>query len=360
MKILILLSSLLIIPNLLFCEPYIAIRTGLKCSACHINKTGGGQRTRMGAGYGTQDLPWKKINLQEKKIPSYWSWQDDLVAVGGDFRFLNRTTFVEDNTSNTFQTDKADLYLTFQLIPDHIAFYSDTSLAPGGTQEREIMGIFDITPGRSWIKAGKMVLPYGLRIEDDAAFIRQVTGFNFSTPDLGVEVGYEPKHWTFVGSVSNGTAGSIDNNTSKQVVGTAVYVRNSFRIGASGSYNSNDAGNKNSGGVWGGFRWNRAVLLGEADFVRNDFIDAKRQDQLATFAELDYLITQGWNVKAAYEYFDPDLDINENQRDRILIGVEPFIVPFLQLGVYYRFNQSIPQNKLQNADELTFRLHIYF
>ena len=351
---------LLLFPSVLIAEPYIAIRTGLKCSSCHINKTGGGQRTQMGAGYGTQNLPWKKINLQEKKIPHYWSLHDDLVALGADFNFVNQTAFVEDNTSNTFEINEAELYLTVNLIPDRVTFYSDTSLAPGGTQEREITGIFDLVPGKSWVKAGKFVLPYGLLIEDDRAFIREATGINFNTPDLGAEIGYEPRNWSFVGSFTNGTAGSLDNNTSKQVVASAAYVRNAFRIGASGSYNSGEAGNKNSAAVWGGFRLGRAVLLGEVDFIHDELSSVSQRDQLVTYAELDYLITEGWNVKAAYEYFDPDTDVDENQRDRVLIGIEPFIVPFVQLGLYYRFNQSIPQNKLQNADELTFRLHLYF
>jgi hypothetical protein len=350
----------LLFPSFLLSEPYIAIRTGLKCSSCHINRTGGGQRTRMGAGYGTQDLPWKKINLQERNIPSYWSLHDDLVALGGDFRFLNDTTFVEDDTANTFQTDKVDLYLTFQLLPDRLTLYSDTSLAPGGTREREIAAIIDISPGRSWVKAGKFVLPYGLRLEDDQAFIRQFTGFTFNNPDLGVEIGYEPSHWSLVASATNGTAGSVDNNTDKQIVGSAAYVHQNFRVGVSGSFNKGEAAETNSAALWGGFHLGPAVLLGEFDFVHDEPDATTKRDQIITYAEIDYLITQGWNIKAAYEYYDPDTSIDENQRDRVLIGVEPFIIPFLQLGVYYRFNQSIPQNKLQNADELTFRLHIYF
>ena len=240
-------------PSILLAEPYFAIREGLKCSACHVNRTGGGQRTRMGAGYGTQELPWKKINLQEKKVPHYWSLHDDLVALGGDFSFLNETNFVEGNTSNTFQTNEADLYLTVNLLPDRLTFYSDTSLAPGGAQEREIVAIVDIQPGKSWVKAGKFVLPYGLRLDDDQAFIRQFTGINFTTPDLGAEIGFEPTSWSFIASVSNGTSGSLDDNTSKQVVGSAAFIRNRFRIGASGSYNSGEAGSKNCAASGVGF-----------------------------------------------------------------------------------------------------------
>src|SRR5262245_50506668 len=296
-KILLLLITLY--PVVLSAEPYLAIREGLKCSACHVNRTGGGKRTQMGTGYGTQALPWKKIDLNEKKIPHYWSVLNDLLSVGGDFRFLNQTTFIEDNTANTFQTDKGNLYLLVKALPDILSLYVDETVAPGGAQSREIFGMLEAMPAHGWIKAGRFILPYGIRLEDDRAFIREVTGFNFNNPDAGVEVGFEPDHFSIVTSVTNGTAGANDNNASKQFVGSFSYVADSFRAGVSGSYNPSDAGDRTSGALWGGFRFHSAVLLGEVDLVKDEIPDANDREQFVAHAEIDYLITEGWNVKAA-------------------------------------------------------------
>lgn len=350
----------LILPQFLTAEPYISVREGLKCSVCHVNHTGGGKRTKMGAGIGAQDLPWKKVDLQAKKIPTYWSLKEDLVSIGGDFRVLNQSTFLKDNNANTFQTDKANLYLQVRPIPDLLTFYLDESVAPGGAQTREIVAMVENLPGYTWLKFGKFIQPYGIRLEDDKAFIREATGFNFNNPDIGAEVGFEPGPWSIEAAITNGTAGALDNNAGKQIVGNVAFVRDAFRVGVSGSFNPGAGGDKNSGAVWGGFRLQKAVFLGEADYIHTETDPSLTRNQLVYHAEVDYLIHEGWNVKAAYEYYDPDKSIAENQRDRVVIGVEPFIAPFIQAAVFYTFNQSIPQNKPQNADELTFRLHLYF
>jgi len=184
---------------LCFAEPYLAIREGLKCSACHMNRMGGGQRTKFGAGFGVQDIPWKSFDLQSSHIPTFFSTLNDRLAVGGDFRMNNDSTILDSKTqTNNFGVHEAEVYIHASLLPDTLSFYADEQVAPNGVQSREIFGMLENLPGHGWVKAGKFVLPYGIRLLDDTAFIRAVPNFTFLNPDIGAEIGFEPGPFTIV------------------------------------------------------------------------------------------------------------------------------------------------------------------
>lgn len=340
--------TILVCPSL-FAEPYIAVRTGFKCSQCHVNKTGGGKRNDFGIVYAQSQLPMM-----------FWSpfreggFVDgepfDRVSIGTNFRADRVSSFDYSTPSGLTATgtsdtaiSQANVYLQVDLVPDVVTFYMDRALAPNGVN-RELFGMVQGLPLSSYVKVGRMVLPYGLRLLDDDAFIRNNTRYTFERHAVGVEAGIEPGAFSFVTNV-----------TEDQLSMTGALVVRRFRVGASYGEDLNGFGSS----VWGGFAGvnvGRFTFLGEGDVIREGGFE-----RLAGLAEVNFLLTRGLNVKATYEFFDRDRSLaSDLNQERITLGLEPFLTQFLQVGVFYRINRSDPVSPTSNQDELRVQLHAFF
>ena len=187
-----LLAASALAPNAASAEPYLAVASGLKCGNCHVNPSGGGKRNAFGTLYARNEISARAVELVEGRSP----WTGDVVsrwfAVGGDFRggysSVDIPGFAE--TSDT-DVSRATVYAEFRALPNLLSLYVDQKIAPDDSENRE--AYLKVTPldGKLTIKAGQMFVPFGLRLQDDNAFVRQATGVNFLTPDDGVEVGLE-------------------------------------------------------------------------------------------------------------------------------------------------------------------------
>ena len=165
--------------------------------------------------------------------------------------------------------------------------------------------------GERWyLRAGRMNLPYGLRLQDQQAFVRQVTGINMDTPDDGMEIGYLYGPWNAQLAISNGTAGGAENNNGKQYTALVSYVRDSWRVGANGNHNDGGSLRSTSGGVFGGLRTGPVAWLAEGDIVNVQNGATPEQHLAAAILEANWHALPGGNLKFTAEWLDPDRDHN--------------------------------------------------
>lgn len=338
-------------------EPYLAVRKGLKCVMCHTSPSGGGLRTAYGNVYGQAELPGRRLDLGD-----LWTGElGEYLAVGGDIRGgWNQVNVPGQATFSETGLEEFLAYVAVTPFPRHLTLYVDARLRPGDPVVRERYARLSTSDGRWWLRAGEFFLPYGLRLQDDDAFVRRVTGINFNTPDTGWELGLEMGPWTGQLAVTRGTAGGPEVDSGKQYSLRVSHVTATWRVGASFNFNDTRFGDRQMQNVFAGVRTGRISWLAELDYIIDDGAPIGRRRLWASLVEANVRLKQGHNLKAAFEYFDPDTDVSEDQQMRLSLVWEYFPVQFFQTRFGYRRYDGIPQNPAQNRERLFLELHIPF
>jgi hypothetical protein len=339
-------------------EPYFAVRTGLKCVQCHANVTGGGLRTPFGNAYAQTGLPARRLRVEEEP----WSGMlGRYVAIGGNLRAnFDHVDVPDQDERSAFDVAEGRIFVEASVIPGRLSVYVDEQLAPGDADNREANVRLWLREGTWYVKAGKMYLPFGWRLEDDNAFVRQVSGINMTTADDAVEVGLEYGAWSAQLAVSNGTAGGPELDNGKQLTLRAAHVRPTWRAGLSASFNDTDAGDRYALALHAGIRTGPIAWLGEVDYIDDDGLGPTGRQLFAALGEANWMPRRGHNVKLTFEWFDPDDDVDEDEQTRTSLVYELTPVEFLQLRVGARVYDGIPQNALQNREQYFIELHGFF
>jgi hypothetical protein len=368
---LVLTVSALLLAMSAYAEPYLAVRAGAKCMSCHTNPTGGGKRTEYGNIYAQTTLAAARLDPASGKTTEapvaphadgMWTGRlNDYVAVGADARAnLDASDVPHQEDTLAFDLKSAQLYLDLQPIPNRLSLYVDQRVAPGAAENREAYALLWSAQRTAYVKAGRLFLPYGLRLEDDSAFVRQVTGINFASSDDGVEGGLELGPWSAYLAVTNGTAGAAETNKGKQWSALVNFVQPGWRVGASFNFNDNGAADRQMQNVFAGLRTGIVSWLGEADYIVDDDAAGGRRKLWVGLFEGNVELARGHNLKLTYEYYEPNLDVDEDQRERYSLVWEYVPFQFTQFRVGYRDNKGIPQNNAQNANQLFLQWHAFF
>jgi len=340
-------------------EPVFAARTGLGCASCHMNRTGGGGRTVYGAGYGAQTLPWKKL------APGHGLFDGaigDRVRLGLDARGGYLATFRDDGPYiGEAEFSGADLYLGVDLLKDRLLVYLDEHVAPGGASAREAFALYAFGRAGLYVKGGKFFLPFGIRLQDDEAATRRLTGFTFDTADIGAEVGMDDGAWTTALAITNGTSGGAEADNGKQYSWTGARLFSLGRIGVSASTNDLPAGaHRTVAGLFGTFCVGPVVVLGEADVIHdNDGVTPERRGGVGHL-EVDALAHAGLTLRAFGGAGNLDRDDGVPRLTQWGVGLDWTPLPGLQVRGIYRARNGPSSMPGARDDQATVEVHVYF
>ena len=354
-------------------EPYLAVRSGAKCSDCHTNLDGGGKRTAFAHIHAHDILHDLRILPLPKGVESFNGELNQYVSIGGDLRVRSTTTW-DSNTnaegrvpenkafrdhfaSEELNVQEALGYIEVTLWPDVLSLYGDFNAAGGGVTARETVAILKL-PWDTFVKGGRFFPPFGLRLYEDASYVRTDTGFTFQNPDEGIEFGAMPGPFYLAASVTNGAGGDRDVLTSFNAYGVfdqLPVVRNVL-AGLSVARQSNK---RTVTAFYAGANLWKFTYLGEFDYYDDRTVlppDTGR-NQYASYAEVDLLLFDWFNVRGTFDF----LKVSGNRdTTRYTIGAEPFIDRFIQPRLYYVINNG-PGNEPQlNTTALVFELHFFF
>jgi hypothetical protein len=381
-------------------EPYIAVREGFRCSACHVNMTGGGKRTDLVATHAHDILHYPKFFGTFSNPPEYFTGDvNKYVAIGADLRASNTAVFQDGKPDpdgvfrgrvrndqvfrGRLEKDRLEVteavgYLEVRLMPDYLTFYVDQRFQPT-TDNREAFGLLrGILPWNGYLKAGRMFLPYGLQLQDDTAFIRGgsngsiTTGFSFNEQQAAVELGFEPGALALVAAVSDGSSNDRDLQitTTESLWLTDLPVVRTLLLGSSFSRAGPPAaGNKGSNetivfGFFAGSNLGRLTYLGEADFRSDRSPDTGNRTvgRFIAYGEGDYLLFDWLNLKVAADYSDNDGNVHHvnDHENRVSVGLEAFLNRFLQPRLFYRVSNGVRGEPTHNQSIILAEIHAFF
>jgi hypothetical protein len=339
-------------------EPYLAVQMGFKCGQCHVNPTGGGLRTVFGDAFAQTLLPHKHVDTGAD------TWVGEInrfLAVGGDLLFDGEYTKTTNTPSlDAFALDQARAYIDATVIPGRLAVYVDELVAPGGALNEEAYGMYWSASHQWYVKAGQLYLPFGLRLQDLSAFIQTASGINMTTPDQGVEFGWEHNAWDAQFAVTNGTAGGPEVNHGKEYSGQLIYVESHWRVGLGANFNDALIGNKSALALFGGLKTGPIAWLAQAEVVDDKSIPNDDGRALATLLEANWLLATGNNLKITSEFLNPNRDVGHDQQTRLSLVYELTPIQFVQLRAGARYSNGVPHDESGHESLYFVELHGYF
>ena len=331
--------------------PRFSARYEQNCGLCHVNPTGGGQRTL----YATQFIMPTEMSLTSYTPEQLAAVDPQLsknVTIGLDMRTMHHHADRHSIPYGNFLQMEGAVDLTFQPDPHVVGYVSKGLTAGSQAYGLEAYGLLYVLPFNGYAKVGWFVPPFGWRFDDHTAFVRQkalsasnsaadLDGPPAPNNDVGVEFGIFPQRLALTAAVLNGDPGAnLDNNNAPAYAAQGIYRVNlaGLGIGLGGSFwsNAEPGGRRQAAGPYGYLKWSGVTWLAESDWSRLRTADAQGNQvgsttMWAVSQELSIPLHRGIELRGTYDSFDPDIHAKTGARFRYGAGFDVIPWPFVDI-----------------------------
>ena len=278
-----------------------------------------------------------------------------------------------DMYANLKVSKDTDLYMKFDIRPD---------------PNHEFFILFKNVFNRSWIKLGKSLPAYGLKLDDHTSFIRggNLTSVSpkddddkYIDADIDKGLFFNPQNFDYYPillesgftlsdhfRLNIGIAQDFINDEKNELVNTTAtlsYLKELDNISILSGLSFMNELDVKATSIFGGVSFNKFALSYEIDKTENWILDSnsKALDSRANYFQMVYKPIQGLHFIAKYDFFDKNYDILDGDIARMTFGVELYLLNMFELDFQFR------QYEINNidldydiSDEFLMQLHTWF
>jgi hypothetical protein len=310
---------------------------------------------------------------------------DPVFRVGGDFRFA----FLFEKGKTFMFPMQFDVHSA--LHPVHHATllvnvgargrpsgYSDTIDDAHTPYFRELFAMTNEWPYQTYAKAGRFVPAFGLKLDDHTTRTRREFELDTSLPEtrvLGVETGFvaaspffQASYFKLKNKYEVPDAWNIfDVDEGWGTAFNAGWRDLGWSAGASAMMRRrplDQGGNADTYALYGSLNpwyfWQHVpvTLQGEIDYGKAQRASGLDQHKLVMYGEVDWVVWNGVNLLAAYDWADPDRDVVDDESGRFQLGAQLTVYPGVTVDGRFRY-LHVATPKGDGTDFFT-QLHIWF
>jgi hypothetical protein len=349
--------------------PRFAMRSGGGCIDCHINPTGGEMRndrgwnmSRKGLTMTDPDENFKMTNKIGDNIRFGLDIRGQLLGTLGKLKRIDFQNMSGVIYSNVDFSEQIKVFAKYDF---------ENSIWEG-------YGVAHILPNNGYVKGGTFSPNFGIRLDDHTAYTRggdlgfitnKKLGFMYDPyySETGAEVGLYISDYVFltasVGRPIGRPAQPLLTNdpsfTARLQFNPALSEDFNLLFGGSfHRFRSTFTQPKSIANMYGGFAgigFGNFTLLAEYDIARSYLITDSLTNAL--MIEAAYRITKGLETVIRYDRFDPSTHTANDDHSRIVLGLDIFPFPFVEIVPQYRVQMEHPS---VDNDAFNIEFHLFY